>query len=300
MSHRRALVSSLYTLGVPDTVLITGCSSAKGIGFATARALAEAGFSVHSTVRDRSHVEDLREGMETRLTVHDMDLLDPTSMAAAVAAVTDGGERLDVLVNNAGYGLIGGVEQVELDRARADFETNFFGTLGLVQEVLPIMRRQGGGLIVNVSTVFAAALSPPALGYYIATKAALESVCQALAVEAAPWGVRVVNFQPGPVMTELEREWGARLAGEADPRPTLVDELYDWVQGDRSPAMQSPAEVAAALCEVVRSGGPHLAAQSGAAAETHVAAALRDPTRDAEFDDLAAAFARTLAERGDS
>ncbi|HKZ14696.1 MAG TPA: SDR family oxidoreductase [Solirubrobacterales bacterium] len=283
---------------MPGTVLITGCSSPQGIGFATARALAEAGFSVHATVRDRTHVEDLLEDMGSRLDVHDMDLLDPASVGAAVAAITGEGGRLDVLVNNAGYGLIGGVEQVELDRARANFETNFFGTVGLVQEVLPIMRRQGGGLIVNVSTVFAAALCPPALGYYIASKAALETVCQALAVEAAPWGVRVVNFQPGPVMTELEREWGARLVGDADPRPTLSDELYDWVLDDSAPAAQSPAEVAAALCEVVRSGGPHLAAQSGAAAEAHVATALRDPSRDAELGDLSAAFARTLAARG--
>lgn len=294
-----SLTSSIYTPGVPGNVLITGCSSPQGIGFATARALAEAGFSVHATVRDRSHVEELLEGMGTSLRVHDMDLLDPASVSAAVAAVTGGGGRLDVLVNNAGYGLIGGVEQVDLDRARANFETNFFGTVGLVQEVLPIMRRQGGGLVVNVSTVFAAALCPPALGYYIASKAALESVCQALAVEAAPWGIRVVNFQPGPVMTDLEREWGARLEGDADPRPNLTDELYDWVQGDRSPAAQPPAEVAAALCEVVRSGGPHLAAQSGTAAEAHVAAALRDPSRDAELGDLSATFARIHAARGE-
>jgi retinol dehydrogenase 8 len=279
-------------------VLITGCSSQQGIGFATARALAAAGFHVHATVRNRSQIEDLRDGLETQLVVHDMDLLDPTSVDAAIAAISDRGDRLDVLVNNAGYGLIGGVEQVELDRARANFETNFFGTVELIQKVLPTMRRQGSGLIVNVSTVFAASLCPPALGYYIASKAALETVCQALAVEAAPWGIRVVNFQPGPVLTELQREWGERLTGDSDPRPTLSDELYDWVGDGHSPAAQSPADVAAALCEVVRSGGPHLAAQSGAAAEAHVAAALRDASREAEFDDLSATFARTLAERG--
>jgi NAD(P)-dependent dehydrogenase (short-subunit alcohol dehydrogenase family) len=282
---------------MPGTVLITGCSSPQGIGFATARALVEAGFQVHATVRDRSHVEELLEGMGTRLVVHDMDLLDPSSLSATVAAISNAGGRLDALVNNAGYGLIGGFEQVELDRVRANFETNFFGTVGLIQEVLPIMRRQGSGLIVNVSTVFAAALCPPAIGYYVASKAALETVCQALAVEAAPWGIRVVNFQPGPVMTELEREWGERLQGESDPRPSLSDELYDWVSEGGSPAAQSPAQVATALCEVVRSEGPHLGAQSGSAAEAHVAVALRDPSRDSELSDLRAAFAKTLAER---
>ncbi|HEX3736157.1 MAG TPA: SDR family oxidoreductase [Solirubrobacterales bacterium] len=279
------------------TVLVTGCSSPQGIGFATARALARAGFTVHATVRDRSHVEALLEGVGDGLSVHDMDLLDGASVSAVVAAIVERDGRLDALVNNAGYGLIGGVEQVGLERARANFETNFFGTLGLVQEILPVMRRQGGGLIVNVSTIFAPALCPPALGYYIASKAALEKVSEALAVEAAPWGLRVVNFQPGPVMTDLEREWGARLDPAEDPRPTLGDELYDWVVDDVSPAGQSPAEVAAALCEVVRAGGPHLAAQSGDAAEDHVAVALRDPARDDELAALQAAFAKTLAAR---
>ena len=282
---------------MPGIVLVTGCSSPRGIGFATARALVEAGFTVHATVRDRSHVDELLAGLGTRLSVHDMDLLDPASVEGVVAKVIERDGRLDTLVNNAGYGLIGGVEQVDLGQARANFETNFFGTLGLVQEVLPAMRRQGGGLIVNVSTIFAPALSPPALGYYIASKAALEKVSEALAVEAAPWGLRVVNFQPGPVMTDLEREWGARLDPAADPRPTLGDELYDWVLDDASPAGQSPAEVAAALCELVRAGGPDLAAQSGDAAAAHVATALRDPTRAAELAALRAAFARTLAAR---
>jgi NAD(P)-dependent dehydrogenase (short-subunit alcohol dehydrogenase family) len=283
---------------VPSTVLITGCSSPQGIGFASARGLAAAGFSVHATVRDRSHVAALRDGLEGMLRVHDMDLLDAESVSAVVERILVDEERLDVLVNNAGYGLIGGVEQVELDRARASFETNFFGTMGLVQEVLPVMRRQGGGLVVNVSTVFAAALCPPAIGYYIASKAALETVCQALAVEAAPWGVRVVNFQPGPVMTDLSREWGGRLSTSEDPRPTLSDELYEWVGGGEGPAPQSPAEVAVALCEVIRSGGPDLACQSGSAAEAHVAEALRDVTRDGELARLREAFAQTLAARG--
>jgi NAD(P)-dependent dehydrogenase (short-subunit alcohol dehydrogenase family) len=169
---------------VARTVLITGCSSPQGIGFASARALAGAGFSVHVTVRDRSHVANLLEDVEDRLVVHDMDLLDAASVTAVVGAVLAADGRLNVLINNAGYGLIGGVEQVGLDRARAGFETNFFGTAALIQEVLPVMRSQRGGLIVNVSTIFAAGLCPAALGYYIASKAALETLSQALAVEA--------------------------------------------------------------------------------------------------------------------
>lgn len=275
---------------MPKTVLITGCSSPQGIGFATARGLARSGFSVHATVRDRSSAAALLDGADGRIAVHEMDLLDGPSMTAAVEGIVASDGRVNVLINNAGYGLIGGVEQVGLDRARANFETNFFGTVALIQEVLPVMRRQGGGHIVNVSTIFAAGLCPPALGYYIASKAALECVTQALAVEAAPWGLRLTNFQPGPVMTELSREWGDRLSAAKDPRPELSDELYNWVLGGQCPDPQSPGEVAEALCKLVQSDSPSLAQQSGTAAERYVAAAVRDPRRDAELARMLAEF----------
>jgi NAD(P)-dependent dehydrogenase (short-subunit alcohol dehydrogenase family) len=277
---------------VARTVLITGCSSPQGIGFASARALAEAGLKVHATVRDHTHVASLREGLDDRIEVHDLDLLDTASMSAAVDAVLQGDGRLDVLVNNAGYGLIGGVEQVRIEQSRANFEANFFGTVALIQLALPVMRSQNGGHIVNVSTIFAAGLSPPAIGYYIATKAALESVSQSLAIEAAPWGVKVTNFQPGPVMTELSREWGDRLPADEDPRPTLSEELYDWIGRGDGPAPQSPAEVADALCEIIQTGSPSLAQQSGQASRTYVEAALRDHTRDVELAALLNQFGK--------
>jgi NAD(P)-dependent dehydrogenase (short-subunit alcohol dehydrogenase family) len=277
----------------PRNVLITGCSSPQGIGFASARALAHAGLKVHATVRDRSNVTALRDGLEDLIEVHDLDLLDTQSMTTTLDALVAGDGRLDVLVNNAGYGLIGGVEQVRIEQSRANFEANFFGTVALIQLVLPVMRRQTGGHIVNVSTIFAAGLSPPAIGYYIATKAALESVCQSLAIEAAPSGIRVTNFQPGPVMTELSRQWGDRLPAGEDPRPTLSDELYDWISRGDGPAPQSPAEVADALCRIVSSAAPSLADQSGQASQAYVDTALRDPTREAELAALLGQFEQT-------
>ncbi len=275
-------------------VLITGCSSPQGIGFATARALAGGGHSVHATVRDHAHDAELLEGRDGKLTVHDLDVRDQAAVASVIDAIVAADGRLDVLINNAGYGLIGGVEQVDLDRVRASFETNFFGAMGLVQAVLPVMRRQHQGHIVNVSTIFAAGLCLPSLGYYIASKAALESVAQALAVELAPWRIQVTNFQPGPVMTDLSREWGDRLK-DRDPRPRLSDELYDWVLGGHGPEPQPAAEVAAALARLVVTPAPELAAQSGPAARAYVAAALRDPTRMRELAPLLASFQRTWA-----
>ena len=159
-----------------------------------------------------------------------------------------------------------------------------------------MMRRQRGGHIINVSTVFDAGLAPPAVGYYVASKAALEAAAQSLALEVAPWHVAITNFQPGPVMTELERVWGTRLSGDADPRPTLSDELYAWVQS-AGPEPQSPQQVADALVGLVCLDDPPLAAQSGPASERYVAAALREPSRQSELAGLLAAFAQASAGR---
>jgi NAD(P)-dependent dehydrogenase (short-subunit alcohol dehydrogenase family) len=282
-------------VGSPRVILITGCSSPQGIGFATARALARRGHAVHATVRDHAHDPELGRDVDGRITIHDLDLRDRPSMKAVVDAVRSAEGSLDVLINNAGYGMIGGVEQVDLDRVRENFETNFFGTMALVQEVLPTMRRQRRGHVINVSTIFAAGLCLPALGYYIASKAALESVGQALAVELAPWNVRVTNFQPGPVMTDLSREWGERLKGEDDPRPGLSDELYQWVLSGAGPEPQSADEVAEALCAIVESDAPPLAEQSGTASRAYVAGALADPTRQRELAPLLEAFALSWA-----
>jgi NAD(P)-dependent dehydrogenase (short-subunit alcohol dehydrogenase family) len=277
------------------TILITGCSSPQGIGFATARALAARGHRVHATVRDHANDAELRRGFEERLAVHTLDLLQPATMDSTLNAILAADRRLEVLINNAGYGLIGGVEQVDVDQVRAQFETNVFGTLALVQRVLPIMREQRQGHIVNVSTVFAAGLTPPAIGSYVASKAALETICQSLALELAPWDIRVTNYQPGPVMTELSRQWGDRLSADQDPAPDLNDRLYRWVAGPDAPAIQAPVEVAAALRDFLESEPSGLAHQSGPAARAYVAAALRDPTRAEELASLLAEFDRAAS-----
>jgi NAD(P)-dependent dehydrogenase (short-subunit alcohol dehydrogenase family) len=279
-------------VGTARTILITGCSSPQGIGFATARALAARGHRVHATVRDHSNDDELRSRHEDRLVVHHLDLLNAASMTPVIDAVIAADGRLDVLVNNAGYGLIGGVEQVGVDRVRANFETNFFGTMELIQRVLPVMREQNGGHIVNVSSIFVAGLCPPAIGYYVASKAALETACQALALELAQWNVRVTNYQPGPVMTNLSREWPNRFDAGEDPLPTLTDDLYAWVAGDDAPASQAPDEVADDLAAFLSSEPAGLAAQSGPAAYTYTAAALRDPSRGEELTAFLAGFQR--------
>jgi NAD(P)-dependent dehydrogenase (short-subunit alcohol dehydrogenase family) len=152
--------------------------------------------------------------------------------------------------------------------------------------------------VVNVSSVFVAGLCPPALGWYIASKAALEVAAQALAVELAPFGVRVTNFQPGPIRTDLSRDWGNRLSPEDDPRPELVEQLYSWVLSDAAPSVQTPDVVAAALADLVASETPPLATQSGLASQTYVAAAVRDPSREVELQAMLQAFAQLARPAG--
>jgi NAD(P)-dependent dehydrogenase (short-subunit alcohol dehydrogenase family) len=279
-------------------VLITGCSSAAGLGWAVARSLALRGLPVVATVRRDEQLEQvagpIRDGLPPaaaeRLELRVLDLLVPETVDAVVAELEARGGP-EVLLNNAGYGLIGGIEQTTVEQARANVETNFLGTMALVQRVLPGMRARRSGHVVNVSSVFVAGLCPPALGWYIASKAALEVAGQALAVELAPFGVRVTNFQPGPIRTDLSRAWGDRLSPEDDPRPELVEQLYSWVLSDAAPSVQTPDIVAEELADVVASEHPALATQSGLASQAYVAAAFRDPSREVELQAMLQAFA---------
>lgn len=264
---------------MPLRVIVTGCSSPRGIGFAAARELAGRGHRVVATVRRHEADGDLRAGVGGQLSVMSMDLLDEASVAAALAEVDRTLGGVDAVVNNAGYGLIGGIEQTEPNQARAQFETNYFGTLGLIRQVLPRMRAQGGGHLLSVSTMFAPTLCPMGLGHYIASKVALETALEALAHEIAPWGIRVTNVQPGPVDTELSRQWARP---EHDPRPGLIDELYSWIASQPGIAMEGPSAVGAAIAAIIEDPEPPPAAQTSPAATAWVARALRDPSRRSE------------------
>jgi NAD(P)-dependent dehydrogenase (short-subunit alcohol dehydrogenase family) len=283
-------------------VLLTGCSSPTGLGWATARELLARGLQVVATVRRPEQVEPVwtgvRDGLPARaaerLQVRVLDLLVPETVSAVVTELAARGGP-DVLVNNAGYGLIGGIEQTTIEQARANLEVNYLATMALVQQVLPGMRTRRFGHIVNVSSVFVPGLCPPAIGWYVASKAALEAAAQALAIEVAPVNVRVTNFQPGPISTDLSRDWGNRLPNTQDPRPGLVDELYGWIGSGAAPALQPPNVVAAALADLLESAAPPLAGQSGVESERFVAAAMREPSRNSELHAMLAHFTGSSA-----
>jgi NAD(P)-dependent dehydrogenase (short-subunit alcohol dehydrogenase family) len=176
-------------------VLITGCSS--GIGHETARRLAQAGHRVYATARRPEAIEDLKAaGCETLA----CDVTDEASMRACVDTVEGNEGAVGALVNNAGYSQSGAVETVPLESVRRQFETNVFGLMRMCQLVLPGMRRQGGGRIVNVSSM-GGKLTFPGGGVYHATKHAVEALSDALRFEVRGFGVEVVVIEPGLIKT---------------------------------------------------------------------------------------------------
>ncbi len=179
-------------------VLITGCSS--GIGRSTALILMEKRFSVFATARRE---EDLKALNDIGVEALHLDLQDSSSVDRAVGALlekTDG--RLDVLINNAGYAVPGAIEDLALDEIRAQFETNVFGAVNLIQQLIPVMRKQGSGRIIQLSSILGI-VTMPYRGAYCASKYAIESFCDALRMELKTSDIDVVLIEPGPIVSQF-------------------------------------------------------------------------------------------------
>jgi NAD(P)-dependent dehydrogenase (short-subunit alcohol dehydrogenase family) len=187
-------------------VLITGCSS--GIGRATALRLAGAGWPVYATARRVESIAELGDAGATTLA---LDVTDEQSMVTAVEAVEQAEGAVGVLINNAGYSQSGAIETVPLQAARRQFETNVFGLVRLTQLVLPKMRAQRWGKIVNLGSM-GGRLSFPGGGHYHATKHALEALSDALRYELRGFGIDVVLLEPGLITTEFGESATASMA----------------------------------------------------------------------------------------
>ena len=180
-----------------DPVLITGCST--GIGRATAERLARKGLNVYATARRVESVEDLKAAGCKTLS---LDVTDEASMQAAVSAVEEADGAILALVNNAGYSQSGAVETIAMDDLRRQFETNVFGLVRMCQLVLPGMRREGRGRIVNISSM-GGRLVFPGGGAYHGTKFAVEAISDALRFEVRGFGVDVILVEPGLIKTSF-------------------------------------------------------------------------------------------------
>lgn len=179
--------------------LVTGASS--GIGKATVEQLLEDGYSVYATAR---RVDRLKELEAKGSSILELDVTNDASMQAAVNDIIRKSGRIDVLINNAGYGSYGALEDVPMEEAKRQFEVNVFGLARLTQLVLPQMRTQKSGKIVNISSI-GGKIYEPLGAWYHATKFAVEGLSDSLRLELKPFGIDVIIIEPGPIKTE----WGA-------------------------------------------------------------------------------------------
>ena len=196
--------------------IVTGTSS--GIGFETSLALAREGYFTYATMRDTTKsnkIKEIAQKENLKINVLELDVDDEKSVKSAIAQILDQKQRIDVLVNNAGWGLWGCVEDVSIDEFKEQFETNFFSIIRLIQEVAPAMRKQGSGTIVNVSSVVGR-IGFPASPAYISSKFALEGLSESLRFEFAPFGVDVIIIEPGVIKTDFMKNMKMAKKSELD------------------------------------------------------------------------------------
>ena len=232
--------------------VVTGTSS--GIGFETALALAREGYYTYATMRDTTKsdkIEELGKKDNLKISVLELDVDDESSVKNAIRKILDQKQRIDILVNNAGWGLWGCVEDVSVDEFKAQFDTNFFSIIRLIQEVGPTMRTQGSGKIVNISSV-AGRIGFPASPAYISSKFALEGLSECLRLEMAPFGVDVVIIEPGVIKTNFLNP--VKLAKKSESDTAYRDITSKVVSGVRMMAEMGthPKEVADAVVKSIK------------------------------------------------
>lgn len=245
-----------------QVILITGASS--GIGYSTALALANQGHKVYAAARRVELMEPLKAAGVATLR---MDVTDEGSMCTGVQTVLDAEGRIDVLVNNAGYGFFGAIETVPMAEARRQLEVNIFGLARLCQLVLPAMRRQGRGRIVNTSSVAGKATMHFG-GWYNVSKYAVEAFSDALRMEMRPFGIDVVLIEPGGIKTD----WGLIAADHLaeSSQGTVYErdgqrEARLMRRGYTSNLMSKPRVVTRAICRAVNSRRPRVRYRIGRA-----------------------------------
>ena len=235
-----------------NIVLITGASS--GIGYASAELLLKHGYRVYAGARRVGKMSALA-GLGAKVVA--LDMTDGVSLESAVDFVIKNEGRLDILINNAGYGAHGAIEDVPMAEARRQFEVNVFGLARLTQIALPYMRAQGGGRIINISSI-AGKITMPTGGWYHASKHAVEAYSDALRLETAQFGIKVVLIEPGPVRTEWDNTALVNLekySGSGGYGP-LVRRVTTKLRAGYRAGAPGPEAVAAVILKAVRSSRP--------------------------------------------
>ena len=231
---------------------ITGAS--RGFGRIWAEAALERGDEVAATARTLESIAYLNEKFGANVLTLELDVTRPEQVKTAVSQAHAHFGRLDIILNNAGYPLIGTIEEARADDVRALYETNIFGTLSVIQAALPLLREQGGGHIVGISSTLGH-VTMPLIGYYCSSKWAFEAIHESLALEVKPFGIQVTIVEPGAYATEF----GGPLSGESSPALDIYKELKAQVfEGMKTMERGDPNATVDAMLKLVDAENPPL------------------------------------------
>ena len=270
--------------------LVTGASS--GIGEATARRLLVDGYKVYAGARRVERMAGLRQAGAVPLA---LDVTDEASMSAAIDTIRAEAGRLDALVNNAGYGSYGALEDVPMEEARRQFEVNVFGLARLTQLALPMMRAQRSGAIVNITSI-GGKMHEPLGSWYHATKFAVEGLSDCLRMELEPFGIHVVIVEPGAIRTEwggIAREGMLQYSGSTAYAAQAQMHARMFESADQSSMVSPPEVVAETIARALRSSRPRTRYATGGGAKLILA--LRRFTSDRGFDWLMRTMEKQMA-----
>ncbi|MFC1517824.1 SDR family oxidoreductase [Candidatus Margulisiibacteriota bacterium] len=243
------------------TILITGCS--KGFGYLFAVALAKAGFQVAATSRNLERMQDLQQKTKAAnlpIKFYELDVTKTGTLKGIVSQINNDLGKIDVLINNAGYGLFAFFEHATQEEIKAQFDTNVFGLIALTQEVIPIMRKQKSGHIINISSAAAAGVSPM-MGFYAASKWALEALSEAMHFELKRAGIKISLIEPGPYKTSFGESSRYNNDTKAAYQITGKKRMQDLF-------LKNPAEVTKLLVKVVKNKRPKFRYPVGKVAKT--------------------------------
>jgi NAD(P)-dependent dehydrogenase (short-subunit alcohol dehydrogenase family) len=275
-----------------SVAVVTGSSS--GIGLEASLLLARNEFRTYATVHNLHGAQQLldiikkekeNEMHKPTLDVLPLDVTDDNSVKSAIDKIVNEAGRIDVLVNNAGYGLIGALEDIPMDEVKAHFETNLFGPIRVMQDVLPIMRKQGSGIIVNISSM-GGRIAFPLSSTYSGTKFALEAISDSLSYEVEQFGIKIIVIEPGVVKTNFGKSMKKieKTMNPDSPYAKLA-EVRESTRKERvRNSSVTPDEVAKVILQAVTSSNPNARYVVGNDASGLLEA--KNKMTDSEFRDL--------------
>ena len=265
--------------------VVTGSSS--GIGHEIALILARNGFLTYATMRDlqkNSKLKSIKDEENLPLEFIQLDVTDENSVRTAVQKIYDDVGRIDMLINNAGYGLTGAFEDLSIDEIKTQFETNFYGLIRTTQAILPIMRNQKSGIIVNMSSG-AGRFGFPMGSAYVSTKFAVEGLSESLSYEVEPFGIRVILIEPGMIKTNFSNA-SIMAKKSIDPNSSYAPLMKNMQTGFNKllENASSPQLVAQITLDAMTSDKPNLRYLAGKDVEQWVEA--KKKMSDEEFHDM--------------